>query len=187
MKTFWLKGNAHVQKYAKGFILLVLYTRMVNKTFLLLGSNLGDKQLYLRTATEQLGLLGTLVRKSAVYESVAWGVQDQPNYWNQAIELETNLSAEELLRQLNRIERELGRERRARWESRVIDIDILYYNYMVLETDTLTTPHPRLSERRFVLVPLTEIAPDFVHPVLQLTNLDLLARCPDQLAVERVN
>ena len=154
-------------------------------TYLLLGSNQGDRQLFLTNAQIQIAAkIGEIVQKSGVYETAAWGLENQAAFLNQVLEVTTPLAPAALLTQINLIEKELGRERKIRWDSRVIDIDILYYNDLTLQTENLVIPHPELQNRRFTLVPLTEIAPDFVHPVLKKTNQMLLSACPDKLEVQ---
>ena len=161
---------------------------MANIAYLLLGTNLGDKRYNLHEATNLLSLqTGQLLKSSAVYETLPWGVTDQPSYWNQALQLQTQLSPQALLTAINDIEKALGRERRIRWESRLIDIDIIYFNDLVLQTESLVIPHPHLANRRFVLVPLTEIAPHYIHPVLRVTNQHLLDTCPDTLSVLKLS
>lgn len=152
--------------------------------YLLLGANLGDRVQTLRRATNLIGeRVGRVVQQSGLYETAPWGVTNQPAYLNQVLAVETNLEPETALAQMQRIEEELGRVRHEKWGARVIDIDILYHNQLVLHTDTLTIPHPYLHQRRFTLVPLAEIAPDFVHPVLQKTTVELLAECADKKEV----
>jgi 2-amino-4-hydroxy-6-hydroxymethyldihydropteridine diphosphokinase len=159
-----------------------------NEFFLLLGSNLGDRHQVLtdarRLITEQAG---EAISKSAVYETEPWGVTDQPAFLNQVIRISTSLLPEELLRILLNIEHDLGRIRYERWGARAIDIDILYFGDAILDSARLTLPHPRLQDRRFVLAPLAEIAPDFVHPILQKTSAQLLAECPDTSLVSKIS
>jgi 2-amino-4-hydroxy-6-hydroxymethyldihydropteridine diphosphokinase len=161
---------------------------MVNLAYLLLGTNLGDKKQNLHEAAFHLSAkAGDMLKHSSIYETLPWGVTDQPSYWNQVLLMQTTLSAEELLQIINHIEKIIGRERRIRWEARIIDIDILYFGDLVIETDTLSIPHPRIASRRFTLVPLAEIAPQFVHPVLKVTNQELLIACTDTLPVIQVD
>lgn len=160
---------------------------MANSVYLLSGTNLGDRQENLRQARELLGTkAGKAEKLSALYETAAWGITDQPAFWNQAILLRTELSPGELLTEINRIEQLLGRQRGQRWGARTLDLDILYYEDQVIATEKLSVPHPGIANRRFTLVPLAEIAPGFVHPVLQKSTLELLELCPDPLAVQRI-
>ncbi|PSR53513.1 2-amino-4-hydroxy-6-hydroxymethyldihydropteridine diphosphokinase [Adhaeribacter arboris] len=155
-------------------------------TYLLLGSNLCNREDYLLQARNLIGAqIGEIQQQSGIYETAAWGVKNQQAFLNQVLAVETTLAPEELLREINFLEAELGRVRRERWGARVIDMDILYYANVVLQTQRLTIPHPELQNRRFTLVPLTEIAPDFTHPILELSNQQLLEQCPDDLTVKR--
>ncbi len=148
--------------------------------FLLLGANLNERANTLRRATALIGeRVGTVVQRSGLYETAPWGIADQPAYLNQVLAIETTLEPEVILLQTQRIEQELGRIRHEKWGARVIDVDILYYDSLIMQTGTLTIPHPYLHQRRFTLVPLAEIAPDFVHPTLHKTTLELLAACSD--------
>jgi len=148
--------------------------------YLLLGSNLGDRKRILSAASVQLEeAIGSVISSSALYETSPWGLTEQPVFLNQVLCLETQLSPEEVLQQTQRVENALGRERKEKWGARLIDIDILYYGKQIIRTGRLTIPHPFLHERRFTLVPLAQIAPDFVHPVLGLSNQVLLEQCDD--------
>lgn len=160
---------------------------MANVSYLLLGSNLGNRQHNLELARKHLAAQTGLLQKwSAIYETLAWGNTDQPTYLNQVVQLQTGFPPQLLLGKINAIEKEMGRERRIRWESRLIDIDILYYNDLVLETESLIIPHPQIAFRRFTLVPLTEIAPHYIHPVLKQSSVQLLHFCKDKLDVAPV-
>lgn len=149
--------------------------------YLLLGANLGDRIQTLHRAIDLIEeRVGPVIRQSSLYETAPWGVTNQPAYLNQVLMVETTLEPEAVLNQTQAIEQELGRVRLEKWGARVIDIDILYYDQLIRQTDRLTIPHPYLHQRRFTLVPLAEIAPDFVHSVLQKTTLELLADCEDE-------
>jgi 2-amino-4-hydroxy-6-hydroxymethyldihydropteridine diphosphokinase len=152
--------------------------------FLLLGANLGDRAATLTNAVERLrARVGPVLNTSARYETAPWGLTDQPAFLNQAVELETALPPLDLLRTTQAIEESLGRVRREKWGARLIDIDLLFYGNEVFDFPELKIPHPFLPERRFALVPLTDIAPDFRHPVLRKTVAELLRECPDHSEV----
>jgi len=151
-----------------------------NTVYLLLGSNLGDRVQVLQSAVEMIqNEIGNIIQASSIYETAPWGVLDQPSFLNQVLAVSTALEPEEILRLVLGMEHELGRVRYERWGARVIDIDILFFQNLIADTARLTIPHPRLHERRFTLVPLAEIAPDFIHPVLQTTVAMLLETCQD--------
>ncbi len=161
--------------------------------FLLLGGNLGDRKQTILEAKKYISLqIGKIELESSLYQTAAWGVENQPAFLNQVIQISTLLSAQEILAQIEEIEKKLGRKRYQKWYARTIDIDILYYENQILEEDennetqkkNLKVPHPFLHERRFTLVPLVEIAPNFIHPVLKKTNSELLESCLDKLPVE---
>jgi len=137
-----------------------------HRAYLGLGSNLGDRVGYLRAALRALAdMTGVeLVRWSRVVESEPWGITDQPRFLNMAAEIATEIEPHDLAGHLRELETCVGRRRRQKWGPREIDIDILIYDDLCIETDALTIPHPRMMERAFVLVPLAEIAPNLILP-----------------------
>ena len=154
--------------------------------YILLGTNLGDRAKNLAQAKNLAGQAGVrVVRESAVYETAAWGVEDQPGFLNQVVEVITNLAPHALLDQLLAIEQEMGRIRERKWGERLIDLDILYYQDEVIDTEQLSVPHPGIPDRRFTLVPLVELAAEEVHPTLGQTQSQLLEVCPDLLEVTK--
>lgn len=159
----------------------------MNRAFLLTGGNLGAREKNLSTAAELLEkYCGKIVRSSSIYETAAWGKTDQPNFLNQVIEIETKLDPEQLMQEILKIEHEMGRVRKEKYGPRIIDIDILFFNDETIQQQDLTIPHPQLQNRRFVLIPLKEIAPDLRHPVLHKTISELLENCTDELNVNKI-
>ncbi len=156
--------------------------------FLLLGGNLGNKkQLFAKVLEMIASDVGTITSQSAFYETEPWGFESDDLFWNQVIVVETSLPPMQLLEQTQQIEAGLGRVRHAQqYVSRLIDLDLLFYDQLIFRHPKLEIPHPRIAERRFVLEPLSEIAPNFLHPVLNKTVAQLLAECPDQLAVTKL-
>ncbi len=150
-----------------------------NQAVILLGTNLGQKKKNLITATEFLNTDNELLAFSKVYETSAWGLTEQDSFLNQVLILKTNLLPFELLKFCQNIENKMGRVRKQKWGERIIDIDILYYNQQIIDTENLQIPHPFLHERRFTLVPLAEIIPLFIHPGLHKTQKELLQICTD--------
>ncbi len=148
---------------------------MAHTIYLSLGTNIGDRQANLRTALAALPPAVRLVAVSSIYETAPWGYLEQPDFLNLAVKAETKLSPQDLLAHLKSIEEELGREKTVRWGPRRIDLDILFYDKLVLEMDGLTIPHPKIAERAFVLVPLAELAPGLKHPVTGETVREMLA------------
>ncbi|HIX53972.1 MAG TPA: 2-amino-4-hydroxy-6-hydroxymethyldihydropteridine diphosphokinase [Candidatus Sphingobacterium stercoripullorum] len=155
--------------------------------YILLGGNQGNTEAIFHKAIMMLQSdVGTINKVSSLYKTAAWGKTDQPDFINQVLKMSSKLSPESLLQNTQQIEKLLGRERLEHWGPRVIDIDILYYGTTIVSTEHLTIPHPRIQERRFVLEPLNEISPNLIHPVLGLSQKELLAQCTDKLMVEKI-
>lgn len=159
---------------------------MSSGIYLLLGTNLGSRLQNLREAKRQINIqIGKVVKESFIYETEPWGVSDQPQYLNEVVEISTSLKPTEILRRVLLIEKGLGRIRQEKWGARIVDIDLLFYNDETINTTALQVPHPRLHERNFTLIPLAEIAPDFIHPVFQKSIQALLEESTDQLVVSK--
>jgi len=158
----------------------------MNKPYLLIGGNLGNREFNLARASDYINqLCGRVTQFSSLYETAAWGKTDQPSFLNQALEIETKLDAEELMRQALEIESLMGRERNEKYGSRIIDIDILLFNDEQYNLPFLKIPHPEMQNRRFALTPLAEIAGGVQHPILKKSIDQLLEKCPDQLQVKK--
>ncbi len=161
----------------------------MNMAYLLLGSNIGKREIYLSLAAELIeNNIGKIISKSSVYSTSAWGNENQNDFLNMAVCVETSRvlgTAEELLQTILEIEKQIGRERNKKWEARIIDIDILFFNQLIFKSANLQIPHPHLHERRFVLVPLAEIASELIHPVLNKSVQELLIECEDKGEVKR--
>lgn len=149
---------------------------MSHTVYIALGTNLGDRFQTLQKALAHLPPQVQVCACSAVYQTAPWGITDQPDFLNQVVRAETCLEPLELLRYLKRLEVQLGRRPAIRYGPRHIDLDILFYDDLILELPELVIPHPRLIERNFVLIPLADLAPDLVHPVLETTVAELLSR-----------
>ncbi len=156
----------------------------MNHVYLLIGGNIGDRLANLENARICIAeKCGPIRRASSIYETEAWGFKAQPAFYNQALFIETELNPKELLETLLNIEKSMGRTRWIPLGPRNIDIDIIYYDQTVIETPDLIIPHPRMTERNFVLAPLAEIAADFMHPTFHKTNAQLYKSCTDKAVV----
>ena len=158
----------------------------MNKTYLLLGSNMGNSRQQLLQAIKLIKKkIGRVTRQSKLYATAAWGNTNQPDFLNQVIVVETTLAAAELIKNILSIETEMGRIRTVKNAPRIIDIDILFFNKEMIREKDLIVPHPEIQNRRFVLVPLNELSPGLKHPVLKKTIHQLLEACTDTLDVKK--
>jgi 2-amino-4-hydroxy-6-hydroxymethyldihydropteridine diphosphokinase len=145
---------------------------------------MGERMANLAAARNSINIdCGRITATSSIYETEAWGYKEQPAFLNQALLIETSLEAEKLMEEILKIEMALGRKREIPLGPRIIDIDIIYFNNEIINTSNLTIPHPSMADRKFVLMPLTEIAPDYRHPILLKTNEVLLKECGDSSVV----
>ena len=160
---------------------------VLHDVYILLGSNLENPGKQLWTASSFIEQkIGNIINRSNIYLTAAWGNTDQPDFLNQVLHTSTALDAEDCLEALLEIENLMGRIRTVRNAPRTIDIDILFYDNLIVNKPRLTIPHPSIAERMFVLVPLNEIAPEFVHPLLQKSISELVNICPDELNVSKM-
>ena len=155
--------------------------------YLILGSNIGDRISNIETAVNKIRTnVGEVVRASSIYLTEPWGHKEQAAFYNHVVEIKTELDAFETLNKLLAIEESMGRVRKKKWAERIIDIDILYFDDQVISQENLSIPHPGIPDRRFVLIPLCELIPDHIHPVLNVSNTDLLKVTKDHLGVKKV-
>ena len=155
-----------------------------NQLILSLGGNQGDiKKTFLSAKNMITQEVGSIIKESSIYQTQAWGVENQPDFLNQVIIVETTLSPLTVLEKCLMVEMELGRKRIKKWGERTIDIDLLFYNNEIIQIENLQIPHPRISKRNFILFPLNEIIPNFIHPVLNVSIKNLKNECSDHLKV----
>jgi 2-amino-4-hydroxy-6-hydroxymethyldihydropteridine diphosphokinase len=158
-----------------------LHTKKYINVYLCIGSNVGDRRRQLRQSIELINKqIGKVARSSKLYETQPWGKTDQDPFLNQVVMVNTTLDPRQILEANTKIERELGRERKEKWGPRIIDIDILFYGKRVIRDKGLEIPHPELHKRAFVLVPLMELDPTLVHPILNTTIDELYMDCEDE-------
>jgi 2-amino-4-hydroxy-6-hydroxymethyldihydropteridine diphosphokinase len=160
----------------------------MNHVYLLTGGNIGQRHQELSKAASKLAeVCGAVIDRSSIFETEPWGKQDQAAFLNQALLIETKYPPKEILTRILQIEQSMGRKRLERFGARTIDIDIIFYNHLIIDEQGLRVPHPELQNRRFVLEPLAEIAPAFIHPVFFKTIKQLLTECNDPLEVKKLN
>lgn len=158
----------------------------MNKTYLLLGSNMGNSRQQLSKAKSFIKKeIGKILRQSDLYTTAAWGNTNQPDFLNQVIMVETTLDALQTMQAILTIEKKMGRIRAEKNAPRIIDIDILFFNKEIIDQAGLNIPHPQIQNRRFVLVPLNQLSPNFKHPVFKKTVHQLFIHCPDKLNVKK--
>ncbi len=159
----------------------------MEEIYLGLGSNIGDRKKHITQAINKIEThIGPCLQQSSLYKTAAWGKTNQSYFINQVIQISTSKAPIDILDGILDIERQLGRVRKEKWGERTIDIDLLFYGSEIVELPRLLVPHPFIAERRFVLAPLYEIAPDFIHPIFERSIGSLLEDCPDTLPVELV-
>ncbi len=159
----------------------------MNKIYFLLGSNQHEPEKQLKTAQKYIQKeIGSIQRLSSIYQTAAWGKRNQPDFLNQVLIVSTTLTPQQTIKILLDIEKKMGRVRTIKNAPRIIDIDILFFNKEIIKTPLLELPHPRIQLRRFVLVPLNELSPNFKHPVFNTTIHNLLQNCPDTLTVNKI-
>ena len=161
----------------------------MKQIFLSLGSNRGEREILIDESVRIISeRIGTVVKRSSLYETEPWGFSDEIPFLNQVVEVATMMLPHDILREIERIELLMGRERLVEqgYQPRTLEGDILFYDSEVIQTDLLQIPHRHLHNRKFVLLPMQEIAPQFLHPVLGLTVSELLAKCSDDTAVVKV-
>lgn len=161
----------------------------MHKVYLGIGGNIGNKHNNFEKVLKIIEKeLGTIIKKSSIYETPPWGFETKDNFWNQIILIDTTLSPQELLHSIQNIEKQFCRKRKdIGYNSREMDIDILYFDDIFIDTETLIIPHPKMELRKFVLVPLNEIAPDLKHPLLRFTSFEMLENCKDSSVIFKLD
>jgi 2-amino-4-hydroxy-6-hydroxymethyldihydropteridine diphosphokinase len=159
----------------------------MNSAYLVTGGNLGQREEQLDYAARLIQeRCGAIIDKSALYETAPWGKPDQPNFLNQALVVDTSLNARDLMNEILYIENLMGRDRLEKYGPRIIDIDIIFFNHQIIKENGLVIPHPQMEHRRFVLEPLNEVIPAYIHPVYYKTVSELLTKCDDPLPVKKI-
>ena len=157
----------------------------MNAAYLLIGGNLGNRIENLSEGREQIeNEVGEIIKASSIYQTASWGITEQPDFLNQVLLMRSKFSAEEIMKLILTIENKMGRVRTQKNASRIIDIDILFFNDEIISLTNLTIPHPEIQNRKFALIPLNEIAPYFLHPVFKLSIQNLLSTSKDKLEVK---
>jgi len=160
----------------------------MNKAYLLLGGNIGDRKKVILAAIKLIKeKIGSVISLSSFYETAAWGIEEQNPFYNCAIIVETSKTPQQVMAEILEIEEMLGRKRGSnKWTERIIDIDILFFNEEIINNEFIKIPHPRIQERNFALIPLLEIAQNYIHPLFKKTVQELLAECTDKLMVKKI-
>ena len=157
----------------------------MNSAYLLIGGNLGNRIENLTKAISAIEKdIGKIIKVSAIYQTASWGITDQPDFLNQVLLVTTKFSAAETMQIILSVENKMGRIRTLKNASRIIDIDILFFNDEIINSRLLTIPHPEIQNRKFVLIPLNEIAPQLLHPVFKQSIQNLLSTSKDKLEVK---
>jgi 2-amino-4-hydroxy-6-hydroxymethyldihydropteridine diphosphokinase len=160
----------------------------MNSAYLITGGNIGKRQDELANAAKLIEeRCGSVIDKSSLFETAAWGKTDQESFLNQALVVETTLNARDLLNEILYIENLMGRDRVEKYGPRIIDIDIIFFNHQVIREQGLEVPHPQMAHRRFVLEPLNQVIPAYIHPVFYKTVNELLHECDDTLPVKKIS
>ena len=168
--------------YCLGFTL-----QRMNSAYLITGGNMGQREDQLSYAAKLIEeRCGSIIDRSSIFETAAWGKTNQENFLNQALVLETTLNPRDLLNEILYIENLMGRDRVEKYGPRIIDIDIIFFNHQKIKENGLVIPHPEMSRRRFVLEPLNEVIPAYIHPVFFKTVNELLLQCNDTLPVKKI-